>query len=383
ASQIAFVDKPGKIAIADAVPTLIESLKDNDGDVRGLAALTLGVIGPSAKAAVPALTQALRHADPVLRAEVAFALGGMGDAAKSAVGALSDALKKDRDNTVRVFAGQAVYQIEPQRAAEVVPALIAVLDDRDANVRARAAAALGAMREKAKDAVPALNDALKDANPSLRLAAATALGKIGTPARVTYPTLDQLAKDDQPEIRKAASESKKKIGAPQKSDVALLLIPGLKHANPRFRTAAAVCLWMLDRDAREAVGPLSEALADPDETVRGTAAFALAAIGADAAEAVPALLKALKSQGDDSLRARAAYALGEIGAAAAKKAVEPLKLALNDRSAMVRLHAAQALWSIEPKAEDVLPALTRLLEEKELESGLLIAAVETLTKIGA
>jgi predicted Zn finger-like uncharacterized protein len=383
ANQLPFVEGPkgAKVSLASAVPALIEAIKDQDGDVRGLAVLTLGVIGKDAAAAVHPLIRALDQGDVALRWEIAFALGDIGDAARPALRALTQALN-ERDNTVRVFAAEAIYKIE-HRPSDVVPTLVSVLKDRDGTVRARAAKALGNMGEQARPALPDLNAALKDANPSLRLAAATALGKIGPPAVVTYPTLDQLAKDDnQPEIKKAAGTAMRLIGAPKKNDVKSVLIPALKDGNASYRAAAAVCLWMLFHEARSAVGPLSEALSDVDPTVRGTAAFALAAIGPEAAPAVPLLIKALKSQGDEMLRVRAAYALGEIGPGA-KEALGPLREALDDKKPSVRLHAAQALWAIDPKAEQVVPALTRLLEEKELDTSLLVAAVETLSKIGS
>jgi HEAT repeat protein len=382
ANQLTFVDPKGsKIALVSAVPALIKALEDQEGDVRGVAALTLGVMGKDAAAAVRPLISALKHADVAFRAEVAFALGDIGEEARPAVRALTEALS-DRDNTVRVFAAEALYKIE-RRPGDVVPTLVSVFKDRDGNVRARAAKALGNMGEQARPALPDLNAALKDSNPSLRLAAATALGKIGPPAVVTYPTLDQLAKEDsQPEIKKAASTAMRLIGAPKKNDIKGVLIPALKDSNAAYRAAAAVCLWMLFHEARSAVPQLSEVLFDADATVRGTAAFALAAIGPDAAPAVPQLIKALKSQGDETLQVRAAYALGEIGPAA-KEALGPLREALDDKKPAVRLHAAQALWAIDPKAEQVVPALTRLLEEKELDTNLLVAAVETLSKIGS
>jgi HEAT repeat protein len=383
ASQMPFVEKDakaGKVSIASAVPTLIDALKDNDKDVRGLAALTVGVIGKDAQEAVQPLMAALKHSDPNFRVEVAFALSGIGEAAKPAIPVLKDALHGDRDNNVKVYAAQALWVIE-RRADDIVPTLIKVLEDRDGQVRARAAFALGMLRGEAKAAVPQLNDALKDGNPSLRLAAATALGKIGPPARVAYPTLDHLTKDDHAEIKKAASTAMKEIGRPQKTDVQTLLIPALKNDNPQYRMAATVCLWMLYREAREAVGPLSELLTDPDENVRGTAAFALGAIGTEAAPAVPALIKALKHQTDETLRYRAAYALGEIGPAA-KKAVPALQLALDDKKPAVRFHAAQALWTIDKQALEVVPTLTKLLEEKELDAAFLAEAIVTLTEIG-
>lgn len=50
-------------AAKDAVPALVEALKDNDSAVRSYAASTLGKIGPAARDAVPAL-KALSENDP-------------------------------------------------------------------------------------------------------------------------------------------------------------------------------------------------------------------------------------------------------------------------------------------------------------------------------
>ena len=50
----------------EAVPTLIQLLKDEDDDVRPSAALALGKIGPDANAAVPALIQALKGVEGII-----------------------------------------------------------------------------------------------------------------------------------------------------------------------------------------------------------------------------------------------------------------------------------------------------------------------------
>src|SRR5262249_31077751 len=111
-----------------------------------------------------------------------------------------------------------------------------------------------------------------------------------------------------------------------------------------------------------------------------TAPFALAAIGADAEEAVPDLVKALKHE-DEMVRARSAYALGEIGKGA-KGAVEALTAALADPKPTVRVHAAQSLWAIEGKAEAEVRVRRDLVEAKGLPPPLRTSAAETLGKIG-
>ena len=53
----------------DAVPALIEALKDNDAGVRRQSAWALGRIGAEAKDAVPALMEALEDNDADVRQE--------------------------------------------------------------------------------------------------------------------------------------------------------------------------------------------------------------------------------------------------------------------------------------------------------------------------
>ena len=124
----------------DAVSELIQVVKDNDVDLRYVAADALDEIGPPA---VPVLIQALKDGEEVLRERAAEALGRIGPGAKHAV-----------------------------------PALIQVLKDQDSRVRVAAAWALGRIGPAAKDALPALNELLKDEFKDGREAAEEALKKI-------------------------------------------------------------------------------------------------------------------------------------------------------------------------------------------------------------
>ena len=63
-------------------------------------------------------------------------------------------------------------------AAQVVPALIGALKDKDGDVRLSAAIGLGTFGEQAKDAIPALQAAEKDHDHRVREAAGVALGRI-------------------------------------------------------------------------------------------------------------------------------------------------------------------------------------------------------------
>ncbi len=72
--------------------------------------------------------------------------------------------------------------------------------------------------------------------------------------------------------------------------------------------------------------PLSEALSDPDPSVRTEACRALAFMGAKAKDAVPSLTRTL-SDSEENVRVEAAHALGQIG--------EPAQLAIPELMQML------------------------------------------------
>jgi len=85
---------------------------------------------------------------------------------------LKSSEERDRIMAVRLL---------PQRerdAAQVVPALIGALKDKEGDVRWSAAIGLGYFGEQAKDAIPALQEAQKDRDPRVREAAGVALTRI-------------------------------------------------------------------------------------------------------------------------------------------------------------------------------------------------------------
>ena len=71
-------------------------------------------------------------------------------------------------------------------AAQVVPALIESLKDKEADVRWSAAIGLGQFGEQARDAIPALQAALSDHDARVREAAGKAMVRID-PARFPTP----------------------------------------------------------------------------------------------------------------------------------------------------------------------------------------------------
>jgi HEAT repeat protein len=85
---------------------------------------------------------------------------------------LSSGQEGDRVKAARLL------QLREGDAAQVVPALIKALRDKEVDVRWSAAIGLGYFGEEAKDAIPALKDAEHDRDPRVREAAGVALSRI-------------------------------------------------------------------------------------------------------------------------------------------------------------------------------------------------------------
>jgi HEAT repeat protein len=198
----------------DAVPALVEALKDRKADrfVRGYAAFAIGRIGgPPAQEAVPTLAEALTDKDSPeeLRRSAATALGALKECGSAAAPALGRALK-DGSVDVRRAAVTALGQIGPE-SRSALAALKEAARDQDKFVRAQALHVLGTMTQDAGDVLRVLTDGMQDQLLEVRLAAIEALGNLGPEARPAVPVLNAATRDAQAAVREAAAEALKKI----------------------------------------------------------------------------------------------------------------------------------------------------------------------------
>ena len=237
------------------VDRLIRQLQDQDPNVRGNAAITLGQIGASTRDAVPALIQTLQDQkiEGFVRSNAAITLGQIGT--EDGVYVLIQALKNDQDT----------------------------------EVRKAAAGALGAIGDKAVDAVPVLIQALNDQNRRVRGIVAYALGQIGTPEAIkavdkAVSTLIQALKNQDAAVRANAAEV---LGMAGESAVPAL-IQALKNQDAAVRKGAILALGSIGSEGT--VSALIQALQnDQSAIVRGNAAKALDSIGIIYPEALEAV----------------------------------------------------------------------------------------------
>jgi HEAT repeat protein len=92
---------------------------------------------------------------------------------------------KSADKGARVIAVRLLAQRKD--AAQIIPALIECLKDKESDVRISAAIGLGSFGEQATDAIPALQAAERDGDARVREATGVALSRID-PGRFAAPT---------------------------------------------------------------------------------------------------------------------------------------------------------------------------------------------------
>jgi len=300
--------------LKDAVPSLAKIVSDGKADIyaRYAAADALRNIGPAACEALPDLIQALKDPRASLASSVARVLGTCGAAAKPAESTLLHVVRNNPDVDRPSFVA-ALRKIGANVAA-VVPDLMKILRQKHGRqegwIVTSAIRSLGEAGPSASPAIPLLLPLLKDdrfaldvvrtlgligpaarkARPHLarmlpdearghgasqmRFAAAIALLRIGQEHYAAIPVLVKALSD--PYLRADAHEALQKHAVP-------ILVRELKDKNTQVRAGAANTLGGMGSAARPALPDLEKALNDPDATVRYLAREAIQAIGRAAA----------------------------------------------------------------------------------------------------
>ena len=172
-------------------------------------------------------------------------------------------------------------------------------------------------------AISPLIGALADPEAMVRLHAATALGMFGPAAGAAVGPLIARLKDDEKGadsrsvvyVRAAAARALGKIGPGAKEAVPML--SSLTTSRDRYtQMDAVVALWRIERRASAALPKLIGGLSTIEQDTTWQIFDALAEMGPQAKEAVPAISAHLNSR-DPLVRKRAAEALRYIEPAAA------------------------------------------------------------------
>ncbi len=333
-------------AISDAgpaaIPGLIEALSNDKAAY--WACVLLRDLGPAAKEAVPALIERLKDERPDIRREAVLALASMDAAAESAIEPIAAQLKDEQVATAATYALARIGKIP--RAAETiirrnVSSPNALLSATSLWALAKTHPDDAAMR---RDVTRRLIARLKDQDPFVRVQAARALAALPPAPEITGPIWQEAMKDADETTMRYALDALAQLGAP----AVPRLIAALEQEP--YRLEVLYVIAQIGPAAAPATKALSQFIADPNEQVAHEAVLALAAIGPGAKAAAPDLVARLQS-GEDENTAAVVYALGKIDPSG--EGVQPaLKQALKSENPHVQLAAAWALAQVaSPSAE--------------------------------
>jgi HEAT repeat protein len=398
-----------------AVPVLVEALKNPQS--RYWAAIALAEIGEEAAAAATPLAQLAADGEVHERLQAILALAAIGEKAAAPAAPALIAAVQSPDKSLRF---PATYALGKVRAADADAALQKVAAEEDEVLAATASWALAQIHRGEKpfaaDAEAKLLKILATATPAVRKGVIAGLSDLASQLdddekKKLAATFTRLLADADPGVGQAAGAALIRLGG--------VCVDTLrdKLTDPAVQTNVLEVLAGIGPAAKPALDDLVKELGDADAEHASEAAVAIAAIGPDAAAAVPALRRLVAdTQAAPGLRYSAAYALGRIGPAAREtladlrgltetkdelmatvavwaalkvapeekslfeKAIPLLRRALRAERHAVRLEAAVALGDIGPAAGSAIPLL-ELVAEDDPAKDVRRAAAEAAKKI--
>ncbi len=263
----------------EAIHVLRGLLKDRNAYVRARAAIALfSLYGVPDQELVPALGEALSVKDPEIRFYAMLALDELGPAVQPVIPALIEALGDQEPwrQTSLYYVPRISQRILFRLGPSAIPSLVKALDNRNPDIRAGAAAALGLIGSDSAPVVQALTKALKDRR--IRAEAALALWRIDPDVPRAVPALLQALRDPDPELRAQAAYCIREMSSDAEFAIPAL-IRRLKDDSPVVQRSAAYALGEIGPLARSAVPALKAMLKDPE--IESAASFALRMIEQD------------------------------------------------------------------------------------------------------
>jgi HEAT repeat protein len=280
-----------------------------------------------------------------------------------------------------LFASWAAAADDVKSVQADVRRLIVKLAGDKADERGTAAHDLGKLGSAAQRAVPALQRLLGDKDSYVRTQAAIALLKIDqTRGKEALAALTALYADKD-ELAVFAVLVEMREVRPTSKDVVAGLLELARNKHPMAALAAWIALDNLDAEAAEAAPVLVAALKDPLPAIRSRAALGLARIDRKyVSQAVPILRQTLAEK-DLDLCFQAASALIELKAGEQDRVFDALSALLKEDKASLRLRAAQQILSLLPeKTATALPVVIGVVRGKDRK--LRLEAIEVLAALG-
>jgi HEAT repeat protein len=356
------------------VSELIDDLHSGDVRKRVQAAYQLADRGSEAKDAVPDLVQMLRDRDSRMQEVAAGALLKIGE---PAVPALTELLRAREPK--QVPAGRAAFvgaaAAGPLPAVSLLPV---TPSDGDRRRREAAASILGQIG--GEKALAVLRGGIKDSDPEVRRFSAQGLALMAArrgAVKEVLPDLAKAVKDPNRDVRLTAVVMLQLYVRPLPKEAAPPLISALTDRDALVRDRAVRALTVLGREGAEALPALARVMKDdPEVQIRLDAASAIWAISGKSKDLVPMLMDTLKSD-NPVARGEAAVVVATIGKQdkEMRQALPKLRALLKDSDVRVRIRAALALWWIDGNTSDTLPVLRAGVLDRDPEVRIVAAAV--------
>ncbi len=320
--------------------------RDEKRPWRTRAFATLGLGFHDDAGAIPSLMSLWRRKAPhnEIAASALLAIGLIGD--EILVPDLAEALsghpgRRERDDQLRAHTAAALGMI---RSRAALPALMRSLGDPEKQVRRQATLSIATMAGPEDETVIKLLLYVlgKDRDSQTRAFAAVALGEIGSP-KAADSLLYAYRKGDGVVVPYAALGLALLARNSEADGVSERIVPFLRaqfmeRKNVDLRGALALSLGIAGD--RQAIEPLTRILqASGAPTLRGHVAVGLGLLGAT--EAAPALRKALTERSDPAIKREIALALGLLGDREATAVL--IDLVRSGRTEYVRGSAATAV----------------------------------------
>lgn len=365
------------------VEPMLAALKSERTETQINAIDVLAALGDK-EVAAPLTDLALRNPNQPIRDKALDALAKLAKSDPSVGEKLSETVNDEKAKPeIRSRAMKALGRMAGTGLP--IDSLVTLLENEEADIRLRcaAAAALGQSGDVA--AVAPLVNALKDKKAPIRVWAAVALNGQSAPDAIT--ALTKALKDDDDRVRVRAADA---LAAVQDNKVIGPLVEAVSDPNVEVRTWAVIGLGNFSD--KKAFDALATALRDGEVEVRVAAADALGRTGSPDAtshlvdrlndfgeetevrvaaaraigglrdsRAVPILL-GLISDNDAKIRQWVVSTLGRIGDA---RAVEPLIGAMEDQDPAVRGWAALALSQF--RDSRIIPPLMKAVKDSEAQ----------------
>jgi len=358
------------------VLALLKALKAKDEPTRAKAAGALGRLAPKAKEAIPALIEALKDKSEWVQEMASEALQEFGqDAMPFFVKALTHPNGRVRLQVMKLLHPSDASEAQDKAILrKALPDLLKALKDKDPDIRKEAIWLLGESGDK--KAIPAILILMKtDKEAEVQDAAVECFREFGPEGKAAIPDLKHILITNPTDERRLflAFKSLESIG----SASVPVIVELLNSPDSTIRKNALDSLRSMRGRAQAAVPHLVKALETQDEERRVDIIAVLRDMGPGAKAAIPTLKTLLKSLSTD-VRIMASEALHTIDPKTVEGVPVLIKIIQNEQDEGIRWEAAWALGSFGPKAKAGVPALLQALQNKKVH----FAAFTALQAIG-